>query len=504
MGARTGTIAAVKVDLGLQVAANAFIDALTPIVLSIGDPGPAGQEVVRRRVTTEAYDLARGFIDADRRATDEELWSLIVAFAPVHDATLLERTPGQLRAEGLTDGARTFLESPSALFVELLAADVRDGTSWSTAYYEHAVSLGFMTASLDDHTDRNELLAIERFRGALLEAITKGRVAGPRPSATVTAAEAEAATRRAEADRRTTGDGAAAAATAVATEAGEPPEEPLPPARPIDELLDELDGLIGLEAVKYEVKLVTNLLRVQQLRRERGLKTNDQSRHLIFTGNPGTGKTTVARLLAQIYRTLEVVERGQLIETDRSGLVAGFVGQTATKVVEVFDRADQGVLLIDEAYALVRGSDQDFGREAIDTIVKLVEDRRDRLVVIAAGYPAEMDDFVNANPGLKSRFPKTMAFPDYTTDELLSIFQSLCDKGHYLCDADAKRRVGLFLDAQPRIKGFGNGRLVRNVFEDAVARQASRVVEIDDPTDIDLVLLLPPDIADPAPLPPVT
>ena len=135
--------------------------------------------------TPEAqFDLARGFIDADRRATDEELWSLIVAFAPVHDATLLERTPGQLRAEGLTDGARTFLESPSALFVELLAADVRDGTSWSTAYYEHAVSLGFMTASLDDHTDRNELLAIERFRGALLEAITKGRVAGPRPSAT--------------------------------------------------------------------------------------------------------------------------------------------------------------------------------------------------------------------------------------------------------------------------------------------------------------------------------
>lgn len=493
-----------KVDLGLQVAANAFIDALTPIVASIADPGTGTGtgDAVRRRVTNEAYELALGFIDADRRATDEELWSLIVAFAPVHDATLLDRTPDQLRAEGLTDGARAFLDSPSALFAELLAADVRSGTSWSTAYYEHAVSLGFMVASLDDHTDRNELLAIERFRGALLEAIKKGRVAGPLPNATVTAAEADAARHAGTGD-----EGAAAevgATAAAVAEGGEPAEEPLPPARPIDELLDELDGLIGLDAVKHEVKLVTNLLRVQQLRRERGLKTSDQSRHLIFTGNPGTGKTTVARLLAQIYRTLGVVDRGQLIETDRSGLVAGFVGQTATKVVEAFDRADQGVLLIDEAYALVRGSDQDFGREAIDTIVKLVEDRRDRLVVIAAGYPAEMEDFVNANPGLKSRFPKTMAFPDYTTAELLKIFQSLCDKGHYLCDADAKSRVGLYLEAQPRVKGFGNGRLVRNLFEDAVARQASRVVEIDDPTDIDLVMLLPADIPDPPPLPPVT
>ena len=494
-----------KVDLGLQVAANAFIDALTPIVSSLrpagGGAAPTDREAVRRRVTQEAYDLALGFMDADRRATDEELWSLIVAFAPVQDRTLLDRTPDQLRADGLTAGRRAFLETPSALFTELLDADVRDGTSWSTAYYEHAVSLGFMTASLDDHTDRNELLAIERFRGALLDAIKKGRVE-PVPNATVTAAEAEAEARARRDGATPAADATGPAATATdAVTADEPEEEPLPPPRPIDELLDELDDLIGLDAVKREVKLVTNLLRVQQLRRERGLKTSDQSRHLIFTGNPGTGKTTVARLLAQIYRTLGVVERGQLVETDRSGLVAGFVGQTATKVVEVFDRADQGVLLIDEAYALVRGSDQDFGREAIDTIVKLVEDRRDRLVVIAAGYPAEMEEFVGANPGLKSRFPKTLAFPDYTTEELLSIFQSLCDGGHYLCDADAKRRVGLYLESQPRVKGFGNGRLVRNLFEDAVARQASRVVEIDDPTDIDLVMLLPADIPDPPPLP---
>ena len=162
------------------------------------------------------------------------------------------------------------------------------------------------------------------------------------------------------------------------------------------------------------MKLVTSLLRVQRIRAERGLPVLDQSRHLIFTGNPGTGKTTVARLLAQIYRTLGVVERGHLVETDRAGLVAGFVGQTAPLVTARFDEADQGVLLIDEAYSLVRGGERDFGREAIDTIVKLIEDRRDRIVVVMAGYPDEMDELIEANPGLRSRFPKVIHFPDYT------------------------------------------------------------------------------------------
>ena len=252
-----------------------------------------------------------------------------------------------------------------------------------------------------------------------------------------------------------------------------------------------------MDEVKEEVKLVANLIQVQNLRRQRNLPVLESSRHLVFTGNPGTGKTTVARLLAQIYRTLGVVSRGHLVETDRAALVAGYVGQTAPKVVAVFDAADEGVLLIDEAYALVRGGENDFGREAIDTIVKLVEDRRDRVVVIAAGYPDEMDDFVGANPGLRSRFPKTIFFPDYTTDELVRIFGKLCETSHYRPDPSALDAVRAWFDAEPREKGFGNGRLARNLFEHAVARQASRIVDVTEPSDDQLVTLVGADVPPP-------
>jgi SpoVK/Ycf46/Vps4 family AAA+-type ATPase len=275
----------------------------------------------------------------------------------------------------------------------------------------------------------------------------------------------------------------------------------LPPPRPIEELLAELDALIGLAEVKREVHLVTNLLRVQQIRRERNLPVLEASRHLVFTGNPGTGKTTVARLLAQIYRTLGVVERGHLVETDRSGLVAGFVGQTAGKVVAAFDRADQGVLLIDEAYSLTRGGESDFGREAIDMVVKLVEDRRDRLVVILAGYPDEMEELIDANPGMRSRFPKTIYFPDYSDDELLAIVESLGAAGRYHLDDGARGAVRAWFAAQPRTAGFGNGRLARNLFEAAVANQASRLVAIERPTDEQLTTLTADDIAGPADAP---
>jgi SpoVK/Ycf46/Vps4 family AAA+-type ATPase len=214
----------------------------------------------------------------------------------------------------------------------------------------------------------------------------------------------------------------------------------------------------------------------------------------VFTGNPGTGKTTVARLLGQIYRTLGVVERGQLVETDRAGLVAGYIGQTAIKVKEVFASAMGGVLLVDEAHALARGNDNDFGHEAIDMIVKLMEDHRDDVVLIVAGYPDEMATFLDANPGLRSRFPKTIYFEDYSDAELLAIFDGMCDKARYRLTDDAKATALASLSARPRDRGFGNARLVRNLFEAAVAAQASRVVDIPDVSDDALVTLEAADI----------
>jgi SpoVK/Ycf46/Vps4 family AAA+-type ATPase len=265
----------------------------------------------------------------------------------------------------------------------------------------------------------------------------------------------------------------------------------------LEELLAELDELVGLEPVKAEVKLVTNLLRVEKLRKERHLPVVEHSHHLVFTGNPGTGKTTVARLLAQIYRTLGVVEKGHLVETDRSGLVAGYVGQTAIKVKQVFESALQGILLIDEAHALARGQESDFGREAIDMIVKLMEDHRDEVVLIVAGYPDEMAVFLDANPGLRSRFPKTIFFDDYTNEELLRIFEGMCNKANYKPTAEAKDQVFACVASQPRDRGFGNARLVRNLFEAAVANQASRVVDLPNLSDEQLVTLEGDDIPEP-------
>jgi hypothetical protein len=456
----------VRIDLGLESAVTRFVEALTPVMADVVARVPDGQaDKADDDVVVEAYNLACAFIDLDGLATDDELWALIHAFSARLDIPLLKATPADVRHAGLTTGASRFLDTPSTMFEILHGLDLRDGTDHARTYYRCAVAIGHTIASIDTHTSATELLGIERFRGMLLAALDARPSEPPRTAASST-----------ERPRSAPGpDGR---------------------ARPLDELLRELDGLVGLTSVKDEVKLVANLIRVQNLRKERDLPVLEQSRHLVFTGNPGTGKTTVARLLAQIYRTLGVVDRGQLVEADRASLVAGFVGQTATKVTAVFDEADEGVLLIDEAYALVRGSEEDFGREAIDTIVKLVEDRRDRIVVIVAGYPDEMASFVDANPGLRSRFPRTIFFPDYDDDELLAIFESLCEKGHYEPDESALAKVRVWITAQPRAKGFGNGRVVRNLFEHCVARQASRVVDVEEPTDAQLLALTGADVPD--------
>jgi SpoVK/Ycf46/Vps4 family AAA+-type ATPase len=246
----------------------------------------------------------------------------------------------------------------------------------------------------------------------------------------------------------------------------------------LDGLLGQLDGLTGLAQVKAEVRQLIDVVRAEQMRRAAGLPVSTVSRHLVFTGNPGTGKTTVARLLGQLYAAIGILRTGQLVEVTRSDLVAGYVGQTAIKTTEAVRRALGGVLFIDEAYALTRqaGSGQDYGQEAVDTLVKLMEDHRDELVVIAAGYGEEMAQFISSNPGLPSRFPRTIHFPDYNTDELVSIFEGMCEHDSYQACADAIDAVRQYLARLPRTRGFGNGRLVRNLFEAALARQASRIV----------------------------
>ena len=241
-------------------------------------------------------------------------------------------------------------------------------------------------------------------------------------------------------------------------------------------LLDDLDGLVGLDSVKKEVTDLTNLLHVQQARKSAGLPHTPISHHLVFTGNPGTGKTTVARLLGRIYAALGLLTTGQLVETARQDLVGQYIGHTAHKTAEVFARAEGGILFIDEAYTLSSTVQNDFGREAIDALVKLMEDHRDSTVVVVAGYPEEMARFIASNPGLASRFKRTIHFEDYSADELAVIFERLCEQHSYELDPYASETLIEFFERIPRDRTFGNGRAARQLFEGVVGQQANRLV----------------------------
>lgn len=260
----------------------------------------------------------------------------------------------------------------------------------------------------------------------------------------------------------------------------------------LDEYLEELNKLVGLEKVKKDVNSLINLVQIRKLREERGIKQPAMSLHLVFSGNPGTGKTTVARLLSKIYHEIGLLSKGHLIETDRSGLVGGYVGQTAIKTQEVIQSALGGILFIDEAYSLTSKSDNDYGAEAVDTLLKAMEDHRDDLIVIVAGYPALMDKFLYSNPGLESRFNKFIYFDDYNDEELYNIFWLMCEESNLTLDAAADKYIKDYFKMlyENRSKNFANGRAVRNLFEEVITNQANRLAPKSNITDEELNTLI--------------
>jgi len=262
-------------------------------------------------------------------------------------------------------------------------------------------------------------------------------------------------------------------------------------------LVEELNALVGLESVKEEIRSLVNLIKVRKMREKMNLPEMDMSYHMVFTGSPGTGKTTVARLVARIYKELGILSEGNLVETDRSGLVAGYVGQTAIKVHELVEQAIGGVLFIDEAYALANPDvPNDFGMEAIDALVKLMEDHRDNLVIIVAGYTEEMQKFLKSNTGLISRFNKFVDFPDYSTEELVEIMDAMAQNVGLIVDEGAKEAVHGFLKKKKteEWRDFGNARGVRNLFEKLVVNQANRLVTMKNPDRVDLITIKREDV----------
>jgi AAA+ superfamily predicted ATPase len=462
-----------------------------------GRPGPIADEV-QRHVMDVLFTIARADGDISR-AESAFLAELLASASPSEQAQLREMVTGFGRA-----GPGSLRRVPH-YFRILVAGDQMRGTVNAANVAACIRELGLHLLAADGQHLPQEVALLTEHVSVLQTAVAEAGVQQPR---------AEGASENALAGTEVLNPSAGQAQAHPSLQpqpAPTPPvqadeKEQVPPAD-LNELMAKLHRLVGMERVKKEVETLANLVRVRKMRQERRMTVPPMTLHMVFTGNPGTGKTTVARLLSEIFRALGVLSKGHLVETDRSGLVAGYVGQTAINVAEKVQAAMGGMLFIDEAYALASSdSGQDFGREAVDALVKLMEDNRADLIVVVAGYPEPMEKFLNSNPGLRSRFNRFLQFDDYAGPELFAILERMCEEhGYRLTPAAAEHARRVFQEMyDQRGANFANGRDVRNAFEKALARHANRVGPMTDVSDEVLCTLTRPDFgggAEPAPEP---